>query len=36
LPEVPPYDVMPNVPGLTQAKAKRIGLETHLAVVEQQ
>ena len=36
LPEVPPYDVMPNVPGLTQAQAKRIGLETHLAVAKQQ
>ncbi len=36
LPEVPPYDVMPNVPGLTQVRAKRIGLETYLAVAGQQ
>jgi cytochrome c peroxidase len=31
IPKVPEYGVMPDVPGLTQAKAKRIGLEMHLA-----
>jgi len=31
VPQVPKYDVMPDVPGLTQAQAKRIGLETYLA-----
>jgi len=36
LPEVPPYEVMPDVPGLTQARAKRIGLETYLARTAQQ
>jgi len=32
LPKVPEYGVMPDVPGLTQAKAKRIGLEMYLAI----
>ncbi|HCF73541.1 MAG TPA: cytochrome-c peroxidase [Gammaproteobacteria bacterium] len=36
LPEVPPYGVMPDVPGLTQVRAKRIGLESYLARVAQQ
>jgi len=31
VPQVPKYGVAPDVPGLTQAKAKRIGLETHLS-----
>ena len=31
VPEVPPYGVMPDVPGLTQAQAKRIGLEMYLS-----
>ena len=31
IPEVPPYGVMPDVPGLTQAKAKRIGLEMYFS-----
>lgn len=31
-PEVPPYGVMPDVAGLTQAKAKRIGLEMYLSL----
>lgn len=31
VPEVPNYGVAPDVPGLTQAQAKRIGLETHLS-----
>jgi cytochrome c peroxidase len=30
VPKVPLYEVMPDVPGLTQAQAKRIGLERHL------
>ncbi|MCZ7562846.1 MAG: hypothetical protein M5U08_02740 [Burkholderiales bacterium] len=30
VPQVPKYDVAPDVPGLTQARAKRIGLETYL------
>ncbi len=30
IPEVPPYGVMPDVAKLTQAKAKRIGLEWYL------
>jgi cytochrome c peroxidase len=36
LPLVPPYGVMPDVAGLTQASAKRIGLEAYLAAAEQQ
>ncbi len=36
VPKVPPYAVMPDVPGLTQAKAKRIGLETYLASLGKQ
>ena len=36
LPVVPPYGVMPDVAGLTQASAKRIGLEAYLAAAEQQ
>jgi len=36
LPEVPPYGVLPNVPGLTQIRAKRIGLESYLAAAGQQ
>ena len=31
VPKVPPYGVSPDVPGLTQAQAKRIGLETYLS-----
>ncbi len=31
VPEVPPYGVMPDVPNLTQAQAKRIGLEMYLS-----
>jgi cytochrome c peroxidase len=31
VPTVPPYGVLPDVPGLTQAQAKRIGLETYLS-----
>lgn len=31
VPQVPKYEVAPDVPGLTQARAKRIGLETHLS-----
>jgi cytochrome c peroxidase len=31
VPRVPTYAVMPDVPGLTQAQAKRIGLERHLS-----
>jgi cytochrome c peroxidase len=31
VPEVPLYEAMPDVPGLTQAKAKRIGLEMYLS-----
>jgi cytochrome c peroxidase len=31
IPRVPEYGVMPDVPGLTQAQAKRIGLETYLS-----
>ena len=31
VPEVPPYAVMSDVPNLTQAQAKRIGLEIYLA-----
>ncbi len=31
VPKVPSYAVMPDVPGLTQAQAKRIGLERHLS-----
>ncbi len=31
IPKVPGYGVMPDVKGLTQSKAKRIGLETHLS-----
>lgn len=30
IPKVPLYDVMPDVPGLTQEKAKRIGLEMYM------
>ncbi|MCP3902241.1 MAG: cytochrome-c peroxidase [Planctomycetes bacterium] len=30
-PEIPLYGVMPDVPGLTQTAAKRIGLETYLS-----
>ena len=30
IPQVPGYGVMPDVPGLTQAQAKRIGMETYL------
>ena len=33
VPQVPPYDVMPDVPGLTQAQAKRIGLEMYLSTI---
>lgn len=36
IPEVPPYGVMPDVPGLTQADAKRIGLEMYFSRTEQQ
>ena len=35
VPEVPQYEVMPDVPGLTQARAKRIGLETYLSSMAQ-
>ncbi|MDP6183618.1 MAG: cytochrome c peroxidase [Gammaproteobacteria bacterium] len=35
VPQVPPYAVAPDVPGLTQAKAKSIGLETYLSAVAQ-
>ncbi len=35
VPEVPAYGVMPDVPGLTQAQAKRIGLETYLSTMAQ-
>ena len=31
VPEVPKIEVMPDVPGLTQAQAKRIGLEMYLS-----
>ncbi len=30
VPQVPPYGVMPDVPTLTQAQAKRAGMETYL------
>lgn len=30
VPQVPKYEMAPDVPGLTQARAKRIGLEAHL------
>ncbi len=33
IPKIPDYGVMPNVAGLTQAQAKRIGLETYLSTV---
>ncbi len=36
IPKVPEYGVMPDVPGLTQAQAKRIGLETYLSSRGQQ
>ena len=36
IPELPTYDVMPDVPGLTQAQAKRIGLEMYLSSIESQ
>jgi cytochrome c peroxidase len=36
IPQVPEYGVMPNVPGLTQAQAKRIGMETYLSSTGQQ
>jgi cytochrome c peroxidase len=36
IPKVPEYGVMPDVPGLTQAKAKRIGLETYLSTIGRQ
>ncbi|MFQ5757039.1 MAG: cytochrome-c peroxidase [Acidiferrobacterales bacterium] len=32
-PQVPSYGVMPDVPGLTQAQAKRIGLEMYLSSI---
>lgn len=35
VPEVPPYEAMPDVPGLTQARAKRIGLELYLSSMAQ-
>jgi cytochrome c peroxidase len=30
-PKVPPYEAFPDVAGLSQAEAKRIGLEFHLS-----
>ena len=36
IPQVPAYGVMPDVPGLTQAQAKRIGMETYLSSSGQQ
>jgi cytochrome c peroxidase len=36
IPKVPEYGVMPNVPGLTQAQAKRIGMEAYLSSTGQQ
>jgi cytochrome c peroxidase len=36
IPKVPEYGVMPDVPGLTQAEAKRIGLETYLSSIGRQ
>ena len=36
IPKVPEYGVMPDVPGLTQAQAKRIGMETYLSSTGQQ
>ncbi|OGA54488.1 MAG: hypothetical protein A3G24_01475 [Betaproteobacteria bacterium RIFCSPLOWO2_12_FULL_62_13] len=33
VPKVPSYAVKPDVPGLTQAQAKRIGLERHLPAI---
>jgi cytochrome c peroxidase len=36
VPEIPPYAALPNVAGLTQAQAKRIGLEMYMASTEQQ
>ena len=36
IPKVPVYEVMPDVAELTQAEAKRIGLETYLSRVEAQ
>ena len=35
VPQVPGYEVAPDVPGLTQAKAKRIGLEMYLSFIAQ-
>ena len=36
IPKVPEYGVMPDVPGLTQAQAKRIGLENYLSSIGRQ
>jgi cytochrome c peroxidase len=36
IPKVPEYGVMPDVPGLSQAQAKRIGLETYLSTIGRQ
>ncbi|MCP4701525.1 MAG: cytochrome-c peroxidase [Gammaproteobacteria bacterium] len=33
IPKIPEYGVMPDVPGLTQKQAKRIGLETFLSSI---
>jgi cytochrome c peroxidase len=33
VPQVPPYAAMPEVPGLTQEQAKRIGLENYLSAI---
>ena len=33
IPDIPPYDVMPDVAELTQAKAKRIGLEMYFSKI---